>query len=275
MKLFDSHCHLQDEKLLARIDDVLARARQAGVQGFCCCGASESDWPAVQDLASRFKDIVPAFGLHPWYVADRTSDWRSALRRHLDSRPDAGVGEIGLDHAIRDRDDKDQVAVFTEQLRIAKELNRFVSIHCRRAWDVMPGLLKEVGTPPAGFVIHSFSGSSEMVKPLAELGAYFSFSGSITFHRNKRGHAAAMAAPLERLLIETDAPDLMPVISPSPRPSPAGGEGADKDKPNEPANIVYVLRKLAGLKGLPEEALAEQVWKNAARIFFQRETVKE
>jgi TatD DNase family protein len=259
MRLFDSHCHLQDEKLLPRIDDIIARAGQAWVRGFCCCGSCETDWPRVKELAARFKEITPAFGVHPWYVGERTPDWQNMLVEFLKTWPGASVGEIGLDHAIKDRNDKDQVEVFVTQLRIAQELVRPVSIHCRRAWDVMPALLEGAGGLPAGFVLHSYSGSSELVPPLAKLGAFFSFSGSITFHRNKRGHGAVKAVPLERLLIETDSPDLKPVL-PLSQPDAAA-------TPNEPANLVHILRKIAELRGMPEDELAEQTWKNAERVF--------
>ena len=104
----------------------------------------------------------------------------------------------------------------------------------------MPALLEGLGGLPAGFVLHSYSGSSELVEQLAKLGAYFSFSGSITYHRNRRGHKAVMAVPPYRLLIETDSPDLMPVL-PSSQPDDAAA-------PNEPANLVHVLRKIAELR---------------------------
>jgi TatD DNase family protein len=260
MSLFDSHCHLQDATLLPRIDDVILRAHQAGLIGFCCCGSSETDWPIVQELCARFSDIVPAFGLHPWYIAARTPNWRNLLTDLLKTWPGACVGEIGLDRAIKDRNDQDQVEVFVAQMQIAQTLARPASIHCRRAWDLMPQLLKDIGSLPSGFVIHSYSGSAELVEPLAELGASFSFSGSITYELNKRGRSALLAVPLERLLIETDAPDIMPVI----------GSQRNSDAPNEPSNLVYILRKVAELRGIPADELAEQVWKNAERIFVAR-----
>jgi TatD DNase family protein len=259
MRLFDAHCHLQDEKLLPRIDAAMERAGQAGVCGFCCCGASESDWPVVMTLASRFKQITPAFGLHPWYVARRTLDWQNVLRYYLTLESGSGVGEIGLDRAIEERNDAKQVEVFLAQLRLAKELGRPVTIHCRKAWDVVPALLEGIGGLPAGFVLHSYSGSSELVEPLTKLGAYFSFSGSITYHRNRRGHKAVMAVPPDRLLIETDSPDLLPVV-PLAQPGDAAAH-------NEPANLVHVLRKIAELRKMPEDELAELTWKNAERVF--------
>jgi TatD DNase family protein len=122
----------------------------------------------------------------------------------------------------------------------------------------MPELLKSVGALPAGFVLHSYSGSPELVGQLAKLGAYFSFSGSITFSGNKKGYKSVLAVPPDRLLIETDSPDLTP---------PAARFA---DKPNEPANIVHVLRKVAELRGMPEDELAEQMWKNAEGLFQRK-----
>jgi TatD DNase family protein len=255
MKLFDAHCHLQDEKLLPQIDAAIARAKLAGVQKLYCCGTSEADWGLVRQLAGQYTEIVPAFGLHPWYVKERTSNWESVLLDFLRASPAAGVGEIGLDRAIEDSDADAQAEVFLAQLRIAKVLKRPVSIHCRRAWDTMQDLLKSVGVLPAGFVVHSYSGPAELVKQLAEMGAYFSFSGSITFSGNKKGHKAAQAVPIDRLLIETDAPDLIPAALRA------------ADVPNEPANIVHVLRKVAELRDMPEPELAELTWLNAERLF--------
>lgn len=256
MKLFDAHCHLQDEKLLPQIEAVMARARLAGVRKLCCCGSSEADWEQVRELAEQYPEIVPAFGLHPWCGKERTPNWQNALLEFLKACPGAGVGEIGLDRAIKDGNAGDQTNIFLAQLRIAKELEQPVSMHCRRAWDTMPELLKSVGGLPAGFVIHSYSGSSELVEQLAKLGAYFSFSGSVTFSGNKKGHKSAQAVSLDRLLVETDAPDLMPVAA------------RFADEPNEPANIVHVLRKVAELRGMPEDELAGRTWENAERLFL-------
>lgn len=255
MRLADTHCHLQDDKLATSIQAVLDRAAAVNVHMFVCCGSAESDWAAVSALASK-PGVIPAYGIHPWYIHERSAAWRESLVAALRAHPGAPVGEIGLDHAIAERNDSDQLAVFSEQLRIAAELGRPACIHCRKAWGALLPALKET-TPPAGFVIHSYSGSVDMIAPLSKLGAFFSFSGTVTWHRNRRAHEAAVAVPADRLLIETDAPDL----------PPAPEDGAAQVAVNEPANLPRVLRAIAKLRGATEETIAALTWNNAVRLF--------
>jgi TatD DNase family protein len=110
---------------------------------------------------------------------------------------------------------------------------------------------------PSGFVIHSYSGPVELIRPLTELGAHFSFSGTVTWSRNRRAHEAAVAVPADRLLIETDSPDLPP----SPE------DGAAPIALNEPANLPRVLRAVASLRGITAEELAAITWANTSRLF--------
>lgn len=257
MRLFDTHCHLQDERLLPAMDVVLARARGAGVDKMLCCGVTQADWPAVAQLAAGDEGIVPAYGLHPWYLKSRTAGWQEALAKMLENRR-AAVGEIGLDHAMTERDDVDQESVFLAQWDLSVQLKRPVSMHCRKAWGRLLELLPRLGRHPVGFVIHSYSGAADVIGPLVSSGAYVSFSGSITRSGNRRGHAAVKVVPAERLLIETDAPDIMPVI-----------DGRVPDTPNEPANIVHVVRCIAGLRGMTEEQVAELTYENAARLLMR------
>jgi len=266
MPLFDAHCHLQDPKLMEQLPGVAERARSAGVGGFACCATEEADWPAVARLAAEQPEIVPAFGIHPWYMGACAPGWQDRLRERLAAVPSAGVGEIGLDHAIRERNDELQMRVFFEQLNVAVELERPVSLHCRQAWGAMLDTLTRIGRSLPGFVVHSYSGAVDHVEPLAGLGARFSFSGTITRSRNHRGHAAARAVPLDRLLIETDSPDLMPVRG--DRVPPADGRDPDPE-PNEPANLVYVCRRVAELRGMPVDELADITWRNARRLFLK------
>lgn len=258
MNLFDAHCHLQDERLAPDFDAVMRRADQAGVRRFLCCGSSETDWPRVAQLADHYPGIVPAFGLHPWYVRERSATWLDTLRRHL-STTASTVGEIGLDHAIEPRNDEEQESVFLAQLDLARQLNRPASIHCRRAWDRLLSLLRNIESLPRGFMIHSYSGGPELVKPLADLGAYFSFSGSITRSGNRRGHRAAREVPADRLLAETDAPDIPPVIH--------DGHQVIEPAVNEPANLRHVIAALAEIRGAPPDNIAELTWNNACRLF--------
>lgn len=256
MELFDAHCHLQDARLAEGLADALQRAVAAGVAGWMCCGSAENDWPAVRAVAGAFPAVRVSFGLHPWYAGARQPGWLDRLRALLAAQPHAGVGEIGLDHALEAADLAAQEQVFLEQFALSIELRRPASLHCRRAFGRLLELLPRFGKHPAGFVVHSFSGAAELVAPLARLGAFFSFSGSITRSGNRRGHAALRAVPADRLLIETDAPDLPPAI-----------DGRVPEGPNEPANLTHVLRAAAALLERPEADLARQLWANAQQLF--------
>jgi TatD DNase family protein len=169
------------------------------------------------------------------------------------------VGEIGLDHALENRDDREQEEVFLAQLKISRERKVPVSIHCRRAWGRMMELLREAGPHPAGMIMHSFSGGAGLVPGLCELNAYFSFSASLTFPGNKRGPKALRAVPEERLLLETDAPDIPPAER--TRECPGG-------KPvNEPAWIRHTLTAAARYLECSEEELARRTADNGLRLF--------
>ncbi len=169
--LYDAHNHLQDERL--RLDADLWNALAAeNVQKMVVNGASESDWDAVLDLARTHREVVPAFGYHPWYVKERSREWRDRLLRCLDSSR-ASIGEIGLDRWIRDGDLPLQEEMFTAQMQIAAERNLPASIHCLQAWGRLLDLLRQGPRPRCGFVLHSFGGPQEMIGELAKLGAYF------------------------------------------------------------------------------------------------------
>jgi len=259
LQIFDAHGHLQDEKLAGDLAGVMTRAMAAGVVGAMCCASAESDWAATLAVVEKFPAVRVSLGLHPWYIRERQPGWLDRLRALLVAQPRAGVGEIGLDHALDDADLADQEQVFVDQFALSIELRRPASLHCRRAFGRLQELLPRFPSHPVGFVIHSFSGAAELVAPLAKCGAYFSFSGSITRSGNRRGHAALRAAPADRLLLETDSPDLMPVIA-----------GRVPEGPNEPAHLVHVLRAAAELRAVPEAELAAQTWANAGRLFDAR-----
>lgn len=262
MNLFDAHCHLQDDRLFPHLIEAMKRADQAGVSNLMCCGSSEEDWPLLPDIARRFPAAHLSFGLHPWYVADRTPGWLEILTTTLQAIPSA-VGEIGLDHALDKSTFADQEAVFLAQIHLANELQRPVSIHCRRAWGRLMELLDEKGWPAFGFMLHSYSGSADLVPPLVRRGAFFSFSGAITFTDNRRGREAVVVVPDDRLLIETDAPDLAPDL---PRDAQALHDTAGK-LINEPAHLVYVARTVAALRGMDEESVADLTSGNAATLW--------
>ncbi|PIE71653.1 MAG: hypothetical protein CSA22_02175 [Deltaproteobacteria bacterium] len=252
--MFDAHCHLQDERIMDNADELLDRAAAAGIRYFMCCGIAPSDWADVAFLTETYDAVWPAYGVHPWYVQACGDDWFNRLVDRLTANGgSAGVGEIGLDHALSPRNDAVQAEFFVRQLRLARDLRRPVSIHCRKAWGAMVDILTREGGLPHGGVIHSYSGGKELVPVLEKLGCYLSFSGSLTRTRNKRGRAACLAVSLDRLLIETDAPAMLP----------AGATGPH----NLPENLIPVLETLSALRKTAPAVLADLTCRNALRLF--------
>jgi TatD DNase family protein len=256
MRLFDAHSHLQDPRLLADVEGVIRRAGETEVERISCSGVAEDDWDTVRALASRFPQVVPGFGLHPLYVGDRTDGWLASLEGFL-RYPGSTVGEIGLDNEEKGGNIEVQEAVFEQQLDLAGKLGRPATVHCRRAWGRLMTILRRRARFAPGMLIHSYSGPVELVAPLVELGAHFSFSGAITRDRNLKGGKAVQAVPLDRMLLETDAPDIMPQMSDRRLPEAS----------NEPANLPHVLRAAAELRGMNANELAGIVWENSCRFF--------
>ncbi len=226
-----------------------------------CCGCTEDDWPVVAAMA-RGRDaapvpypevrVFPSFGLHPCQIAGRSPDWLRRLEEVL-MAPPAGVGEIGLDHLVVGGDELAQEKIFLSQLDLARRLRRPVTIHCRRAWGRLLEILRRDGLPPAGLMVHAWSGSLEVQEELLTLGAYISFAGNISFPHHQRARRALLATPMDRLLLETDSPDILP----------AGAVGAC----NEPANLARIMKVAAELRGEPPAELAAAVYANSCRLF--------
>jgi len=259
--LVDAHLHLQDPDLAPHLDGVLARAAAAGVEVLVTNGTSEEDWPAVLDLARRLPAVAPFFGLHPWYSGGRSARWLESLERHLATVP-SGVGEIGLDRWKKGLDERAQEEVFRAQLGLARRLRRPASVHCVQAWGWLLDVLASEPPLQAGFLVHAFGGSVELIPRLADLGAMFSFAGDTLEERKAGKREAARAVPIDRILVETDAPDMLP---PPPHRLSSIRNVRGKER-NEPANLPEVLRGLAALRGEPVERLAEATAANARRL---------
>lgn len=263
MKLYDAHNHLQDERLMPHVDAIMRVAAETGVTKMVVNGACEEDWPAVLDLAQRFPQVLPSFGYHPWYVQERTPNWQAKLIEFLDTIPSA-VGEIGLDRWKEGLDLPSQEEVFIWQLRLASERNLPVSIHCLQAWGRLFDILRTEPRPAVGFVLHSYGGPQELIQPLAKLGAYFSMPGYFAHERKVKQRETFRHVPIERLLIETDAPDQS--LPPERVRFPLAE--ANTGKPiNHPANLIAVYQFTAELLEMPLEKLAARVEANFLRLF--------
>ncbi|HSH95316.1 MAG TPA: TatD family hydrolase [Roseimicrobium sp.] len=265
-RFYDAHNHLQDDRFHGAQAALVGTAKKSGVAKMVVNGSCESDWPDVQRLAREHPDLViPSFGYHPWYLNERTNDWRATLVRFLDSMPSAG-GEIGLDRWMENPDIPLQEEMFLWQWRLAVERDLPVSVHCLKAWGHLYDLIRAEPRPACGFLLHSYGGPVEMVQPLAKLGAYFSFPGYYLLERKLKQRETFKSIPPDRLLIETDAPDQLPPGSHIPYPLTDTTTG----KPlNHPANLGSIYQGLADFLGEPVEALLVRVEENFRRLFVK------
>lgn len=212
--------------------------RKVGIARCVVNSTQSTDWPKVAELANQHPNLViPAFGLHPWYINQAPGDWLDQLERWLTRFPRAGIGECGLDRWIEGHDIELQSEVFAAQLNLASQHKRPLSIHCVRAWGRLVELLESHPLPPCGFLLHSYGGSADLIPRLARLGAYFSFSGSLLHPKNSKRRQVFSQIPPDRILIESDAPDMLPPADVIGHPLP--------DHINHPANLPKIATAVA------------------------------
>ncbi len=256
---YDAHNHLHDERLAPWRAELLESLPHRGIRGAVVNGTRESDWQAVAELCEENSWLRPAFGLHPWFVAQRTPNWERALTAALDRFPQATLGETGLDCWIEGHDIADQQRVFLRQLEIARERNAAITVHCLRAHEPLRQVLQKHAAPARGFLLHAWSGPPALTEFLLERGAHFSFPLYFMHARKADRRELFRSLPADRVLVETDAPDLTPPVEWNAHPL---GEGL-----NHPANLVAAYEALAGLRGLTVAELAETAAANWHRLF--------
>ena len=252
--LTDSHCHLTCPELSKDIVAVLERAERAGVKRLVTIGQGVDDSIAVIELARRYRAVYAALGVGPHEANHASQIEIEKLSLLADAPKVVAFGEVGLDYYY-DQPSRDiQRTVFAEQVGLAGELGLPLIIHCREAWDDCLAVLDENTTGQIGGVFHCYTGSPEMVEQLIDRGFYISFAGLVTFSNADECRAATKKVPLERLLIETDAPYLSP-------------EPVRKVRPNEPAMLIHTAGFMAKLLGLAPIELAELTSRNASKLF--------
>ncbi len=242
----DAHLHLADERLFPEADRIMEQLRALGVSRLVVNGTGPEDWGRVADLARRFPEVWPSFGLHPWRVNEVAAGWREELQGWLDEFPGAGLGEIGLDRWIEGYDLPKQKQVFLEQLALADQVAGPISVHVLRAWGALIECL-DAWPKPRPFLLHSYGGSRELVRELVERGAWFSLSGYF-FRPDKAAKLEVFReVPEDRLLLESDAPDMLP-------PDTLRIAQCQDPDLNHPANIAAIYTAYAHWRGidLPE-----------------------
>ena len=248
MELVDTHCHLYEPPLADNLDAVIDRARARGVSRVILPASDHASWPQVSTIARR-PGVFAAVGLHPWR-ADEDIDPQT-LAGALAEAHAVGVGGIGLDFKIESFDRQVQLAVLKRQLDLAVELDLPVLLHCRGAFEELLELVVAL-KPRLRGVIHAFSRGPELARRFVDAGLYVAFGGAVT-RPDARARKAAAALPLDRILLETDAPSI----------------GLDQVPPElvEPHHVADVAAAVATLRGIDIDTLARATTTNAERLF--------
>lgn len=251
--LFDTHAHINADQFQEDVDEVIQRAKDAGVSYIVVVGFDEKTIRGAMKLAEQYEFIYASVGWHPVDAIDMTDEhlqWLEELAAHPKV---VALGEMGLDYHW-DKSPKDvQKEVFRKQIRLAKKVKLPIIIHNREASQDIVDILKEEDAQEVGGIMHCFSGSVEIAKLCLDMNFHISLGGPVTFKNAKKPKEVAKAVPLERLLIETDCPYLAP--------HPYRG------KRNEPAYVKLVAEKIAEIKEISIEELGKITTENAKKLF--------
>jgi len=255
MLFVDSHCHLHDERVFPDMPQLVARARKAGIRKMVSCATMEENFDRTAGLAAAHGEILPCFGIHPWFLDSLSCDWQQHLETVLTAHR-SGIGETGLDFMDKRANRDLQIRVFSHHLKLAMDLERPINIHIRKAWDTFIHLLKKLGPLKTPGLVHSYSGSADMVPLLEKYNLYISFSGSVTRPNAKKGIRALGAVSKERLILETDTPDIYPSIP-----------GYSENKRNEPENLPAIAQIAALRANMGFEELVNHAYNNSLTLF--------
>lgn len=251
--LFDTHAHLNLRQYNKDREEVIERAFAAGVKYMVVIGINEQTIPLAVEIAEKYDNIYAAVGWHPVQAIDYEERHLQFLTKWLDHPKVVAVGEMGLDYHW-DTSPKDvQEKVFREQIRLAKELNMPIIIHNRKATPDVIRILEEEDAGQVGGIIHCYSDTVNELDTYLQMNFYISIAGPVTFKNAHSLKEVAKAVPLDRLLIETDAPYLTP--------HPYRG------KRNEPARVKFVAKEIARLRGESYEEVCEATTNNALKVY--------
>jgi TatD DNase family protein len=257
INFIDTHCHLDGQEFNDDRDDVVQRARQAGCSTIFLPAIDLHTCHTVLDVCNTYPGYChPMLGLHPEEVHD---DWRqqlAAIRQLITAQPSTiiAIGEIGLDYYWSREFEKQQQEAFEEQVRWSVETRLTLMIHCRKAQNELVAILRHYADDLPGGVFHCFTGNVQEACQLLEFSNFvLGIGGVSTFKKSHLPEVLPQAVPLNRIVLETDAPYMAPV--------PMRGQR------NEPAFTLYVLRKLAEAYGITEQEMANHTNANVARVF--------
>lgn len=246
MNIIDTHCHLDVADFDPDRNNVLERCRVLGVTKIIVPAIESATWSGLLSLCSK-EGLYPALGLHPVFINQHHADDLQKLEQLLEAVTPIAIGEIGLDFYLKELDQQQQLKLFEAQLNIAKAYNLPVILHVRKAHDQVLQLLKKIKVK--GGFCHAFNGSLQHAQHYIDLGFKLGFGGTLTYENSTRIHKLAKELPLESIVLETDAPDM--VVE------------SHRGERNSPEYIIESLNALARLRGETADVIAKQTSKNA------------
>lgn len=251
MRLIDTHCHFDLPVFDPDRDALVQSMNASGVSDVIFPAISAAGWGRLRDIAHTSAHFHASYGLHPMFMAQHQDEHIAQLRRWLEREHPVAVGECGLDFFIADPDKEQQISLFEQHLRLARDFDLPLIIHARKSLDEVLKQIRRFGSLRG--VVHSFSGSRQQAEQLIEQGFYLGIGGTATYDRAKRLHKVIANVPQERILLETDAPD---------QP-----DSQWRGKRNEPGRLAVIARTVAELTGTPIETIAGITTGNAQRLF--------
>jgi TatD DNase family protein len=247
--MIDFHAHLDDEKILPFLDEIIKRAKDAGVSLIISPSVNLNSALKIIEISKKFENVLPMIGIHPSEVDNFKDEDLNQLEDFIKKEKIIGIGEIGLDYTYK-TDKNKQKEIFEKQLQLAEKYKLPVVLHIRKTFNEIFGILKNFKVVP---IWHSCSGNLEEVEKFLEIGGFISFSGIITFKNASRLREIVKIVPLERIFLETDSPYL------TPEPY--------RDKINEPYYIKFVYQKVAEIKNIEIGKISNIIRNNFENLF--------
>jgi len=250
--LFDSHAHLNDPKLIDRVEEIIDNAKKNEVKKITCVGYDYESSMLAIDLANQYDDLYAAIGIHPSESKAFNIDL-SWIEENINNPKVVAIGEIGLDYYWDKMYKAEQKELFINQIKLANKLSKPIIVHMREATKDTYDILKEYKDFNTLGVMHCYSSSKESAKQFIDLNMYISLAGPVTFKNAHTPKEVAKEIDLDHLLVETDSP----YLSPSPH----------RGKTNEPKNVLYVAKEIAEIKGVSLEEVMKKTYRNTCNLY--------
>ena len=253
--IIDSHCHLTYEPMSSSLDETIKRANKDGVKFLLTISTEDKSFNNILSILDKYKCVYGSYGIHP-HEAKKHKNIKSLdiIQKLKKNKKIIGVGETGLDFYYNHSEKKDQIELFLQHIEASKKSNLPIIVHTRSAEDETFEILKKASNDSKlKILIHCFTGSKAFAFKMLDLGAYISASGVVTFKKSSVLADTFKKIPINRLLVETDAPYLAP--------EPLRG------KANEPSYIIHTVKFLSELKKIPYESLSNTTSQNFFTLF--------